>query len=603
MPFSANGLERSLPATSLVGGVAGTGLGQIYLRTALAPPVENVAVPGSSEPVIPSIFRESPRDRRRGLADEPDGSALRRRPGVSVVPSYHTELSGEPRCPSANFLSPSSRRGFRRSSSLGGARDPGSWRRRSISLSRDGSSRSFEDVPSEVIAQVGDSGDRMLDGTVGNVTADNLDELESWRKGSIRLSHDLEDGILEDEENLGEKLFDEEGGLMIEQDAFTISETDVVPIPDGRSPLELEKISLPTDSILYSKEEKISTLIVQPVQRYKLSRPLDYMAYMLPMAVFGILGLFGPGCLALTRDGTPLYLDLPANMVSFSLSLSSLSKRNNTHIHSTFRKMCSSSSGWFILHGWFGLVFKGDVRHVSDHLAVALTTGFMGSLTTFSGWNQKMLDLSSEDHWVFAAAGIILGFFIVNESFRYGVASADFLREHLLNLFDETPDRPTFVPDRWAVRRPGQHAAAMTAALLLLCSLWGVSGAMTGTSLDGLRDGSVLFNGRGLGKKAVLKWLPIGTMAANILAALAMGALSTADKEVDSRRAGLIIRGLQFGFLGCLSTVSTFAAEVYAMRQSGHEGRALAYAAATFVPSFAMGTLIYSVPVWIRHYH
>ncbi|CAA7396938.1 unnamed protein product [Spirodela intermedia] len=463
---------------------------------------------------------------------------------------------------SANFLSPSSRRGFRRSSSLGGARDPGSWRRRSISLSRDGSSRSFEDVPSEVIAQVGDSGDRMLDGTVGNVTADNLDELygthprryssgshrESWRKGSIRLSHDLEDGILEDEENRFSAKIGDSGD-----------------------------------------------------RRYKLSRPLDYMAYMLPMAVFGILGvftrhllqkLFGPGCLALTRDGTPLYLDLPANMV-----------------------------GSFFM-GWFGLVFKGDVRHVSDHLAVALTTGFMGSLTTFSGWNQKMLDLSSEDHWVFAAAGIILGFFIVNESFRYGVASADFLREHLLNLFDETPDRPTFVPDRWAVRRPGQHAAAMTAALLLLCSLWGVSGAMTGTSLDGLRDGSVLwvaclaappgvwlrwylarFNGRGLGKKAVLKWLPIGTMAANILAALAMGALSTADKEVDSRRAGLIIRGLQFGFLGCLSTVSTFAAEVYAMRQSGHEGRALAYAAATFVPSFAMGTLIYSVPVWIRHYH
>lgn len=147
------------------------------------------------------------------------------------------------------------------------------------------------------------------------------------------------------------------------------------------------------------------------------------------------------------------------------------------------------------------------------------------------------------------------GFFIVNESFRYGVASADYLRGHLLNLFGETPDSPTFIPERWAVRRPGQHAAAMTAALLLLCSLWGVSGAMTGTSLDGLREGAVLwvaclaappgvwlrwylarFNGRGLGKKGALKWLPIGTMAANVLAALAMGALSTVDKEVSKGR-------------------------------------------------------------------
>lgn len=191
-----------------------------------------------------------------------------------------------------NFFSPSSRRDFRRTSSLGGAQDPGSWRRRSISLSRDGSNGSFEDIPSEVVAQVGDSGDRMLDGTVGNAMADSLDELYgthprrysssshrgSWRKGSIRLSHDLEDGILEDAENgfsakvgdsgdqvVRENLFDEQGSLMLEQDTFTISEKGVVPIPDGRSPLALEKPSLPIDSILYA-EEKISTLIVQPVQ-------------------------------------------------------------------------------------------------------------------------------------------------------------------------------------------------------------------------------------------------------------------------------------------------------------------------------------------------
>ena len=46
---------------------------------------------------------------------------------------------------------------------------------------------------------------------------------------------------------------------------------------------------------------------------------------------------------------------------------------------------------------------------MSDHLAIGLTTGFMGSLTTFSGWNQKMVELSSRDHWVFAVAGIVFG--------------------------------------------------------------------------------------------------------------------------------------------------------------------------------------------------
>lgn len=61
--------------------------------------------------------------------------------------------------------------------------------------------------------------------------------------------------------------------------------------------------------------------------------------------------------------------------------------------------------------------------------------------------------------------------------------------------------------------------------------------------------------------------------------------------------------GIQLGLLGCLSTVSTFAAEFHAMRESKHPWRAYAYVAVTFGVSFAMGTLIYSVPVWVRGYN
>jgi fluoride ion exporter CrcB/FEX len=59
--------------------------------------------------------------------------------------------------------------------------------------------------------------------------------------------------------------------------------------------------------------------------------------------------------------------------------------------------------------GWFGIIFKADLRRISDHLVVGITTGYMGSLTTFSGWNQKMVVLSSKGHWVYAVAGIVLG--------------------------------------------------------------------------------------------------------------------------------------------------------------------------------------------------
>lgn len=61
------------------------------------------------------------------------------------------------------------------------------------------------------------------------------------------------------------------------------------------------------------------------------------------------------------------------------------------------------------LMGWFGVVFKGDIVKVSDQLAIGLSTGFLGSLTTFSGWNQKMLDLSVNGEWIFAILGIVIG--------------------------------------------------------------------------------------------------------------------------------------------------------------------------------------------------
>lgn len=59
--------------------------------------------------------------------------------------------------------------------------------------------------------------------------------------------------------------------------------------------------------------------------------------------------------------------------------------------------------------GWFGVVFKGDISYVSDYLLIGLSTGYLGSLTTFSGWNQKMVELSVEGHWVFALLGFLIG--------------------------------------------------------------------------------------------------------------------------------------------------------------------------------------------------
>ncbi|KAG8092609.1 hypothetical protein GUJ93_ZPchr0012g20542 [Zizania palustris] len=336
---------------------------------------------------------------------------------------------------------------------------------------------------------------------------------------------------------------------------------------------------------------------------YKLSWMLDYASYLIHLAVFGFLGvftryglqkLFGPGCLALTSDQSPLYLDLPSNML-----------------------------GSFLM-GWFGIIFKADIRHISDHLIVGITTGYMGSLTTFSGWNQKMINLSSKGHWVYAVAGIVLGMFIVNESITVGAETGERLRGWILKCIREKSSVGSKCDwEHWRVDTRTKHSMLLAAMVILLSLLWILSIVLAIVKVHSLADGAVLWlgcsvappgvwlrwymarlngGGIGIGKHRHLKWLPFGTLAANVLAAAIMAALSVTAKAVHTKRSTAVLNGVQLGFLGCLSTVSTFAAEVYTMRRSGQIAKAFVYAAATFILSFVLGTLIYSVPVWVEHY-
>ncbi|KAJ3681786.1 hypothetical protein LUZ60_014359 [Juncus effusus] len=392
----------------------------------------------------------------------------------------------------------------------------------SIRLSHELSDQLLADVDSSAIAQIGDSGDRVVD----------------------------ELGTLKDEDKLAKVVCDE---------GFTVS-------------------PLPEEPILTKETE------------YKLPHRLDYFAYLIHLSVFGFLGvftryllqkLFGPGHLALTSDQTPLYLDLPSNIL-----------------------------GSFLM-GWFGIVFKPELRQISEHLTIGITTGYMGSLTTFSGWNQKMLLLSSKGHWMFAIAGMLLGIFIVNESITIGVESAEGFQKLI-----------KFRSKRIQINTKFRNIAFLLITLLILISIWVLSGILAVIKVHNLSNGGILWlgllvappgvwirwylarlNGVGFGKKEILKWFPIGTFLANVCAACIMASLSVISKAVNTERSGVILSGIQLGFLGCMSTVSTFVAEIYTLRQSGHSGRAFIYAASTILFSFVLGTLIYSVPVWTKHYH
>lgn len=91
----------------------------------------------------------------------------------------------------------------------------------------------------------------------------------------------------------------------------------------------------------------------------------------------------------------------------------------------------------------------------------------------------------------------------------------------------------------------------MVMLLLMLVLLWSVFGSLARKEFETGSSEAQLFlaclvgpfgvwtrwylarlNGRGLGRKGVLKWMPFGTLAANVTAACVMAALATLKKAV-----------------------------------------------------------------------
>nr|QSL97683.1 fluoride exporter [Arabidopsis halleri] len=433
----------------------------------------------------------------------------------------------------------------------------------SLSLSRSLPHLIDNDVDSESVSEAGDIGDRSLRrrhsaGRSSRLSADDL--MEQGTHDTSRQEQDV----------------------LHDLRAFNTASVNK-PLPEDitASPLPTKSLLSPEINNPEKEEERV------------LPKSLDYISCLIHLAVFGIFGaitryllqkLFGPTGARVTSDGSILYLDLPSNMV-----------------------------GSFLM-GWFGIVFKADIARVSEFVAIGLSTGYLGSLTTFSGWNQKMLDLSADGQWVYAVLGFLLGLFLTSYSIILGVETAKGFK-WLLHRRASSEEKNSCIK----VNTFRSHIVSMTLMLLLLVALLTASSILfvkefdKGTSEAQLWLGCLVaapgvwlrwflarLNGRGLGKdRQNLKWVPFGTLIANVAAACVMAALATVKKSVNSRTCHTVASSIQFGLLGCLSTVSTFMAEFNAMRESDYPWRAYAYASFTIAVSFAIGTVIYSVPVWV----
>ncbi|CAI9274838.1 unnamed protein product [Lactuca saligna] len=343
--------------------------------------------------------------------------------------------------------------------------------------------------------------------------------------------------------------FEENLVLPIQQHSFKESHSHL-PTPSPSSP----------DAILHDKGQN---------QDCKKELPwfMTYISSRVHLAVLGILGvltryllekLFGPQVVGATSDNSYMYVDLPPNMI-----------------------------GSFLM-GWFGVVFKGDISKFSPELAVGLTTGYLGSLTTFSGWNQKMLELSVNGQWVFSFLGFLLGLFLVAYSFIFGVETAKGVKW----VFNKTNlnSKCGFELKNNII----SESILIVLMITLLGLLWGVSIALLKRDFESDKSTSHLwlgcivgpigvwirfylakFNGKGLGRKNIMKWMPFGTLIANVSASCIMATFATLKKSVKDEHFGIVATGIQFGLCGCLSTVSTFIAEFGAMRESVDPWKAL----------------------------
>lgn len=103
----------------------------------------------------------------------------------------------------------------------------------------------------------------------------------------------------------------------------------------------------------------------------------------------------------------------------------------------------------------------------------------------------------------------------------------------------------------WRVDSSRRHLAVMAVLILMLVLLWGLSGELLKEEFSSGSSGAQLwlacivgppgvwirwflarFNGRGLGRSGLFKWVPFGTLMANVSAACIMAALSTVKKAV-----------------------------------------------------------------------
>nr|CAB3229133.1 UPF0695 membrane protein C977.11/PB8B6.06c [Phallusia mammillata] len=222
-------------------------------------------------------------------------------------------------------------------------------------------------------------------------------------------------------------------------------------------------------------------------------------------------------------------------------------------------------------------------------LLKGLTTGFCGSFTTWSKWNQQIsLTLVGESQTpgtqmqVLSIASWFIGFYTFIGSYAVGI--------------DFGKDVGRLIGKH--VHKKGDKIANVCVTVLLLLATGGfIAGVVVDPTVNKQIWLAVLFAPFGACLRAWLSRfrierfkLPLGTLIANVLGAVLLAGLHVINtRAVHCTGSGISIcwptivtYGVGTGFCACLTTISTFMSEVYKLRPE-HPRFAYFYALLTVI--------------------
>ncbi|KAK9459337.1 CrcB-like protein-domain-containing protein [Lipomyces oligophaga] len=243
-------------------------------------------------------------------------------------------------------------------------------------------------------------------------------------------------------------------------------------------------------------------------------------------------------------------------------------------------------------------------RGTSLGIFIGLTTGFCGSFTTFSSWMKECFLLMANYPYEsrprgYSVLGLLDGVLVTLGLSLFGLRFG----AHVGLFFRHTC--PQFV--WWTQYKSSESLVFYTrlASVVLGFGVW--LGAVLMAIFIAKWRGNVLFALVFGPLGTLLRWylsrimnplcksFPLGTFTANIFATVVIGCLSIAQMHTNGVLVSCqVINGLENGFCGCLSTVSTFVLELSTLKP----GHAWTYG----LVSIVVGVIVMCLTLGVEHW-